>query len=225
VISARALAIVGSGPVFTMAHAIGVELRGIDQVVPIELSPDRIAEADVRALIGQSPGDVEIFVAIGVHALNHARADLCAKIAEAGYTTVNLIHPRAIVAHSAALASNVLVGAGASVGPNGVVGIGGVLLDGARIEAGARVGAFAWIGANVVVGFGSSVGAHTILRPGVNLDAGVPVGDHCELATPGLRQVAVPDCTFDTPAFKQPVRVYRGTTLASAPSFRSGGSA
>ena len=54
----------------------------------------------------------------------------------------------------------------------------------------------------------------TILRSGVNVDAGVPIGDHCELATPGLRQAAVIDRTFDTAAFERPVRIYRGRCRA-----------
>jgi acetyltransferase-like isoleucine patch superfamily enzyme len=207
-ITARALAVIGSGPILMTARAIAMELHGLDRVVAVELPPDRIADADVCVLIGRSPADVDVFAAVGLHALNHARADLCAKLAEAGYTTVTLIHPRAIVDRSAVVASNVLVGAGASVGPDGVVEMGSVILDGARIEAVARVSAFAWIGANVVIGFGASVGAHTILRSGINIDAGVAIGDHCELATPGLRQTAVPDCTFDTPTFDRPVRVY-----------------
>jgi UDP-3-O-[3-hydroxymyristoyl] glucosamine N-acyltransferase len=120
-----------------------------------------------------------------------------------------LVHPRAMVDRSATLASSAIVCAGASVGPDASVEAGAVVLDGARIESGARVGPYAWIGANVAIGFGASVGAHTILRPGVNLDANVQVGSHCELSTPGLRQVAVPDCTFDTGAFDRPVRVYR----------------
>ena len=108
------------------------------------------------------------------------------------------------------MAPGVIVGAAASVGADAVIEIGAVVLEGARIETGSRIGAFAWIGANVAVGFGASVGAHSILRPGVNLDAGVPIGDHCEISTPGLRQAAVPDRTFDTAAFDRPVRVYRG---------------
>jgi UDP-3-O-[3-hydroxymyristoyl] glucosamine N-acyltransferase len=171
-------------------------------------------------LIGTANTELEVFAAVGLHALNHARSDLCAKLAEAGCTAVTLIHPRAFVDSGAILAANVLNGAGASVGPGGRVGKGGVVLDGARVEAGARVGQFAWIGANVAIGFGASVGAHTIARSGVNLDAGVVVGEHCELATPGLRQTAVPDCTFDTAAFEHLARVYRGRISPNDPSMQ-----
>lgn len=207
---ARPIAVIGSGPMLAVARAIATELGGADRLLVIELAPDRIADADVRAVIGRPPAEIDAFAAVGLHALNHARADLCAKLAEAGYVIATLVHPRAIVERSAVLDSNVIIGAGASIGPDAVIATGAVILDGARLEAGARVGSFAWIGANVAIGFGASVGAHTILRPGVNLDAGVPVGDHCELVTPGLRQAAVPDCTFDTPAFDRPVRIYRG---------------
>ena len=210
----RLLTIVGAGPVFAVARAIATDLEGEKRVVAVELPPDRIAETDVRSMLNRPPAESDVFAAIGLHALNHARADLCAKFAEAGYPSVTLVHRRASVERSAILAPNVLVCAGTSIGSDAVVEAGAVILDGARIEAGARVGAFAWIGANVVIGFDASVGAHTILRSGVNVDAGVPIGDHCELATPGLRQAAVVDRTFDTAAFEQPVRIYRGRCRA-----------
>jgi len=206
----RLIAVVGSGPILAIARSLAAELVGEGRVIAVELPPERIADADVRALIGRAPGEVDAFAAVGLHALNHARSDLCAKLVDAGYRLATLVHPRAVVDGSAALASNVVVSAGGSVGAGAAVETGAVILDGARVEAGARVGAFAWIGANVAVGFGASVGAHTILRPGVNLDAAVPVGDHCELATPGLRQAAIPACTFDTPAFDRPVRIFHG---------------
>lgn len=208
----RPLVLLGAGPVLTIARAIAADVSPGATAVVVDLPPDRIADADVRALVGTAPGPVDAFAAIGLHALNHARSDLCARLSAAGYALARLVHPRAIVDRSARLGVGVLIGAGASVGPGAEIGDGCVILDGARIEAGARVGAYAWIGANVAVGFGASVGAHTILRPGVNLDAGVPVGDHCELATPGLRQKAIPDRTFETPNFDRPVRVYAPAT-------------
>jgi len=207
---ARPIALVGSGPVLAIARSLAAELAGAESVIVVELPPDRIADADVRALIGRDPGEVDAFAAVGLHALNHARSDLCARLLDAGYPLATLVHPRAIVDRTASVASNVVVCAGAGAGPGASIESGAVILDGARIEAGARIGPYAWIGANVAVGFGASVGAHTILRPGVNLDAGVPVGDHCELATPGLRQAAIPARTFDTPAFDRPARIFRG---------------
>lgn len=215
---ARPIAVVGSGPILAIARSLAAELVGDGRVIAVELPPDRIAGADARTLIGRAPGEIEAFAAVGLHALNHARADLCAKLLEAGYSLATLVHPRAIVDRSASLESNVLVCGGAGVGPGASIGSGVTILDGARIEAGARIGPFAWIGANVAVGFGASVGAHTILRPGVHLDAAVPVGDHCELATPGLRQAAIPACTFDTPAFDRPVRIFRGRESAKGAS-------
>lgn len=207
--TARALAIVGAGPMLAIARAIGLETRPRDAFA-VDLPPEAIPNADLRFLIGRPSVEVDAFAAVGLHALNHARSDLIARLDDAGYAMPSLVHPRSFVDPSATLGRNVLVGPHASIGPGCVVDDGSVVLEGARIEAGARVGAHAWIGANVAIGYGASVGAHSILRPGVNLDAGVPVGHHCELATPGLRQQGVPDRTFDTPTFPSLVRIYRG---------------
>jgi acetyltransferase-like isoleucine patch superfamily enzyme len=207
------LAVIGAGPLLAVASAIAARTRELD-AFDVDLPTDSIPEADLAFLIGRDSSEAEAFAAVGLHALNHARSDLAARLVSLGYRLARLVDPLGLVDPSATLGNNVLVGPHASIGPGCVVDDGAVILDGARIEAGARIGAFAWIGANVVVGFGASVGEHTILRSGVHLDAGVPVGHHCELATPGLRQKAVDDCTFDTPAFDRPVRIYRGRAAA-----------
>lgn len=210
----RALAIVGAGPALAMARAIAAATRPDTAWFVVELPPDRIPEVDLRALIGRGPAGVDAFAAIGLHALNHARSDLAARLDDAGYAGASLVHPGAVVDPGAILAAGTLVGPQASVGPDAVIDEGGFVLDGARIEAGARVGAYAWIGANAAVGFGATIGAHTILRPGVAIDAGVPVGEHCELAHAGLRQAAVPDRSLESAAFPAAVRVYRGRRAA-----------
>lgn len=202
--------VVGHGPAFEIARSIAsaADVPAVPRF--IEVAPDQIAGADLGALAGVTPAGATAFAAVGLHALNHARSDLVARLRSSGFDLGTLVHASAVVDATSRLSLNVLVSAGATLGPGCEIEEGAVVLDGARIEAGARVGAYAWIGANVVIGFGASVGAHTILRPGVNLDAGVSVGDHCELATPGLRQKTIESSTFETPAFELPVRILRG---------------
>ena len=205
--ASQVLVIVGAGPVLDIARSIATA-RG-DAFTTAELSPDKIHASDVGVLVGRPPAATKVFAAMGLHALNHARSDLVAQVKRAGFTLVNLIHPSASVDPTATIGPNVLIGATAGVGPKCELGEGCVTLDGARIEAGARIGAYAWIGANVDIGFGASVGDHTILRPGVHLDAGVSVGHHCELSTSGLRQAAVGDRVFETATFDS-ARIYGG---------------
>lgn len=215
--SARSpMLVVGHGPVLEIARSIASAANA--PAVPrfVEVTPDLIADTDLGALTGDARPGALAFAAVGLHALNHARSDLVARLRNSGFEAGTLVHASAFVDPTSRLAGNVLVNAGATIGPGCEIEEGAVVLDGARIEAGARVGAYAWIGANVVIGFGASVGAHTILRPGVNLDAGVPVGDHCELATPGLRQKAIEGSTFETPAFELPVRIFRAGRAAGA---------
>lgn len=199
--SGSELMIIGSGPVIAIASDVAGSNPGGRTFRPIELSPERIPDADIASMVGRPSRGVDVFAAIGLHALNHARSDLVTKVRQAGFGIATLVHSRAIVSSSAVIGANALVAGGASVGANASLGEGCVILDGARVEAGARVGAYAWIGANVVIGFGCSVGDHSILRPGVHLDAGVSVGHHCELSTPGLRQAAIADRVFETPSF------------------------
>lgn len=205
--------IVGSGPIHAIARSSSVA-----NAVIVDLPPDRIADADVAAIIGSPPSEARLFAAIGLHALNHARSDLVGKMRRAGYALLAIVHRSSHVDESATIGDNALIAAGASIGPACEIGEGAVILDGARVEAGARIGPYAWIGANVVVGFGAAVGAHTIVRPGVNLDAGVPVGHHCELTVPGLRQTEVADCTFETVQFPRSARIFLGGAPARTKS-------
>jgi acetyltransferase-like isoleucine patch superfamily enzyme len=203
--SNQRLIIVGNQPVLGLASDIAGHGVGFSAIV---LEPSDISTVDVIGLLGAAPRSVSVFAAIGLNALNHARSDLVRKVQLAGFALQSLIHPTAAVATSAKVGSNVLISAGASVGPDCEIEDGTVILDGARVEAGARIGAFCWLGGNVVVGFRAALGSYSIIRPGVNLDSEVSVGDHCELSTPGLRQKPIPAGVFETEMFES-ARLYR----------------
>lgn len=208
--ASTSIAIVGHGPVLEIAGSIVRGHKEVSDVVYVELPPDGIADADVASLVGRPAGHLNVFPAIGLHALNHARRDLAEKFARAGYAIASLVHPSAAVDSSARIAPGALVAAGASIGPGCDVGPGAVLLDGAVLESGARVGEHAWIGANVVVGFAASVGPHSIIRSGTHIDAYVRIGHHCEISGVALVQRPVPDRSFHTAAFALPVRIHCG---------------
>ena len=113
----RPIAVVGSGPILEIARSLATELLGPDRVIVAEARPERIADVDVRTLIGRVPGELDAFNAVRLHALNHARADLCAKLVDAGYALATLVHPRAFVDGSASLSSDVVVCTGGGIGP------------------------------------------------------------------------------------------------------------
>lgn len=207
-IPARMLQLLGFGPVFATARSIAQ--HKFQRIIEFDIHPNRIHETDVAVLIGPDQADVEVFAAMGLHALNHARSDLVEKIAGVGREPTRLVHPGACIDSSATLGVNVLVAAGATIGPGCVVGDGCVILDGARIEAGAQIECYAWMGANTVIGFEAVLGSHSILRMGVHIDAGVRIGHHCELSKSGLRQRDVQSSTFEASIFEAPVRMFSG---------------
>lgn len=201
--AARRLVIIGEPPLATLAATIGVMERAAGNVRVVELPPDRIADSDLGFLADDSPESTDVFAAIGLSALNYARFDLWAKLKLRGYRCATLVHPRACVDASAALADNVLVGPSASIEPEVRVGRGTIVGAATTIGTAATIGPWCWLARGVVVGAMAGVGAHVVLGSGVQL------ADRTELPGPGEIDVAgayrgrFPEGTFVSTEFPQ----------------------
>ena len=212
--SADKLIIIGDGPLLDMAVAIAERTRPSGQVKVERLAPHDIASSALAFIDSENPAAIEVFAAIGFHALNYARFDLWAKLRLRGFRAATLIDPTACVIASARLAENCFIGPCASVGSDAHLGVGTVVEAGAQIASGANVGKFVWIGANVTLGAGASVGQHTVIAPSVNIAPGVTIGAHCDIAQSGSYFNAVMDGTFISEKFSHPVRTYRAQLVA-----------
>lgn len=105
------------------------------------------------------PGSAEMFVAIGYHGLNAARAAKCAEAKAKGYRLASYVSPRA------------------DTGPWLEVGENCLILDGVGIQPGVRLGNDVSLWNNVLVGHHSTVGDHCWIAAGATLGGGVSLGE------------------------------------------------
>lgn len=118
-------------------------------------------------------------VAIGDNA---ARRRLCGEFAARGARLVAVVHPRAVIAHTAHIAGGVFLAAQCIVGPLARLGMGVILNHAAVVDHDCEIGEFthiapgAILGGAVKVGSGVLIGAGAVLLPGVRVADGVTVG-------------------------------------------------
>jgi sugar O-acyltransferase (sialic acid O-acetyltransferase NeuD family) len=136
------------------------------------------AEAVTAFREGRSDAAV---VGIGNTALE-ARRRLFDHLVAAGVPTPAVVHPRAVIARSAALGAAAVVFAGAIVGAGARLGDNVVLYSGAVVEHDCRVERHAYLGPGVVLAGSVTVresamlGAGAIVLPGVEIGRGARVG-------------------------------------------------
>jgi sugar O-acyltransferase (sialic acid O-acetyltransferase NeuD family) len=127
-----------------------------------------------------------VLVAIGNNAM---RASLADRLLQAGLSQATVVHPKAMVSPRAQLGAGSAVMAGAVVGTAAVLGQGVIVNCGAVVDHHARVedfghvgvgacmaggsvlGTKAWMQAGSALGYGVSIPAETILKPGEAVDA------------------------------------------------------
>lgn len=118
--------------------------------------------------------DVAI-VAIGT---NEVRKKLCTRLISGGSELATVIHPRAIVSHSAIIGSGSAIMAGAIVGTEAQLGRGVIVNSGAIVDHHCKVDDFGHLGVNAsmaggaVLGNGAWMQAGSALGYGVNITAG-----------------------------------------------------
>jgi sugar O-acyltransferase (sialic acid O-acetyltransferase NeuD family) len=128
----------------------------------------------------------QVFVAIGNNAL---RADLVDRLLQAGLSLATVVHQKAVVSPRAQLGAGSAVMAGAVVGTEAVLGQGVIVNCGAVVDHHARVedfghvgvgacmaggsvlGVKGWMQAGSALGYGVTIRAETILKPGEAVDA------------------------------------------------------
>ena len=120
-----------------------------------------------------------VVVAIGNNAV---REKLHARVREAGFELLSVIHPTAFVSPTATLGAGCAVMAGAVVGTEAQLGEGVVVNCGATVDHHCRVDAFGHLGVNACMAGGSVLGHGAWMQAGSALGYGVRVGDGAVLA-------------------------------------------
>jgi sugar O-acyltransferase (sialic acid O-acetyltransferase NeuD family) len=121
------------------------------------------------------------FVAIGKNPL---RQRMTVELQEAGFLTVTIVHPRAIVSPSARIGAGSAIMAGAIVGTEAVLGEGVIVNCAAVVDHHCQVGDFGQLGVNAAMAGGSVLGASAWMQSGAALGYGVEI-DAGRVLVPG----------------------------------------
>ena len=113
-----------------------------------------------------------VVVAIGNNAV---REKLHARVRDAGFELLNVIHPAAFVSPTATLGAGCAVMAGAVVGTEAQLGEGVIVNCGATVDHHCRVRAFGHLGVNACMAGGSVLGHRAWMQAGAALGYGVKI--------------------------------------------------
>lgn len=98
---------------------------------------------------------------------------------EAGWETVNIIHPSAIVSPKAILGKGILIEAGCLITPNPKIGNNVVINTGSQVNHDNIIEDHVYIASGVVLSGGVTIGENTLLDDNVTVTLGKTIGKNC----------------------------------------------
>lgn len=181
----RSKYVIGNGALLDWAMAAWREVDPGLELRPVKLDQDAAYAFDLSVLDNLIVDGATAFAAYDDQFLNFRRFELMAKLKERGFSMPALVCPGALVASTASLGENVMIGAGAIVGHGCQIGFNTVIGSGANIGSACRIGNSAWIEAGVVIGRAAKIGANVTLGTGVIIGDTVEVGKFCAIDVAG----------------------------------------
>jgi sugar O-acyltransferase (sialic acid O-acetyltransferase NeuD family) len=115
-----------------------------------------------------------VHIAIGN---NKVRDDIAQQL-PTRVSLLTIIHPAAIVAHSAHIGQGVFIAAAAILGPECQIGHGCIINHGAIVDHEVTVGAYTHIAPNSTLGGNVSIGTRVLIGAGATILPGVKFGDN-----------------------------------------------
>lgn len=128
--------------------------------------------ADIRAA-----GVTAAFIGVGGVGNNTLRQRLFERALASGFTLINAVHPRAIVADSVQLCRGVTIMAGAILNPDTRLGDNVIVNTGAIVDHDCQIGEHTHISPGAVLAGGVSTGIGVHIGVGATVRQGIIVGD------------------------------------------------
>lgn len=143
-------------------------------------------------------------VALGI-GNNSRREEAAQQITRLGGKLISAIHPSAIVAHSAAIGSGVVIMPAGVLNADCHIADGVIINTGAIVEHDVKVGRYAHIAPRCVTGGGVEIGDFAQIGIGAIVLPGKRIGEHAVI---GAGAVVAEDIPADAVAYGVPARVH-----------------
>ncbi|MDR2165349.1 MAG: hypothetical protein LBO79_06980 [Zoogloeaceae bacterium] len=153
------------------------------------------------------PSEWDICIAVNEFYINDVRRAFHEATEKLGYRSVSLISPRATVDQSVTIGENALVFAGAFVGAGGTIGHHAVLRPNVFVGEEVNIGNYVTLEANVSIRELVRIGDFTTICANSSVLRATSIGAHCYLNLARQYMGVIPDSTFYSPMFENPVRV------------------
>ncbi|MFC6839863.1 DapH/DapD/GlmU-related protein [Xanthomonas theicola] len=176
--------LIGSGALLQWVLAAWAEAAQQTVLHPVDVGQDQDYRFDLAALPALAATDATAFVAWGSQFLNFRRLELMGELKSRGVKMPPLICRGAVVAPTARIGENCMIGAGSIVGAHCNIAFNAWIGTAAILEHGAKIGASAWIDAGAFIGAEAVIGSHATLGRRVEIAAGVRIGKRCIVEVP-----------------------------------------
>jgi sugar O-acyltransferase (sialic acid O-acetyltransferase NeuD family) len=165
----------------------------------------RLGSDDELAACAASSDATAFVVAIGDNSTRH-RLFTLSLAACPGLEPTRVVHPSAVISHSADIGAGSIIMAGAVVSNGCRVGIGALLGTRSSLDHDTVLGDFASLAPGVTTGGGVRIGDRTAIGLGANVIHGVTIGSNTVVGAGALVVEDIPDCVV---AYGVPARVAR----------------
>lgn len=204
------LLIAGPDSTLSDAHDLAKEIWPTRSIVQLHIPSKDYYQFDLSVFEQYSAQQWQIALAVNEFYINDVRRALHEHVKAMGYHFISLISPRARVSSNARIGSNTIIHAGCFVGAGSTLGHHCVLRPNTVLCEEVTLGDYVTLEANVSVRELSTIGSFTTLCANTSLARMTHVGAHCYLNIPRQYGGQIPDCTFYSPSFENPVHVLSG---------------
>lgn len=204
----RSLLVVGPDSTLRDAYSLAVQAFPNRHIEMLHIPSVDYYQFDLTGLANFSSHVWDICVAVNEFYINDVRRSLYAMVEPMGYQFTSLISPQASIDPSAVVGNNVIIHAGCFVGAGTTLGHHCVLRPNVVLGEDVTIGDYVTLEANVSVRELSKIGSFTTICANSSLVRMSDVGDHCYLNLPRQYRGTIPDNTFYSPSFENPVRVF-----------------
>jgi acyl-[acyl carrier protein]--UDP-N-acetylglucosamine O-acyltransferase len=200
-------------PDFTLrdTYALAREIYPQRRVESLEIPVTDYYHFDFSGLAAFPTSEWEVCISVNEFYINDVRRALAEEIEKRTYQkSAALISPHAHVDQSATVGENAIIHAGVFVGAGSNIGHHAVLRPNVFVGEDVEIGNYVTLEANVSIRELSNIGDFTTICANSSLLRSTQVGQHCYLNLTRQYMGAIPDSTFYSPIFENPVRVISG---------------